>query len=144
MNLTTAQIQTLRLIEAGKVRQRNTGHSSWRIFGAHPSVVGRVISMKLAILGDCQGRERPITLTQAGKEVLAFVDSPASLCDYELKVLNAFANSTVDDLVQGAALNSAADALVASGYMNRSGDLTERGATALGHSHPMHKKSGAR
>lgn len=143
MNLTTAQIQTLRLIDAGKVNQHNTGHGSWRIFGANPSVVGRVISMKLATLDDFQGRERPITLTQAGKEVLAFVDSPASLCDYELKVLNAFANSTVDDLTQGAALNAAAETLVAAGYMTRGGDITEKGATALGYSHPLSKKAGA-
>lgn len=66
------------------------------------------------------------------------------LCEYELTVLNAFAGSTVDDLVQGAALNAAAEALVASGYMNRGGDITEKGAIALGHSHPMRKKKGAR
>ncbi len=66
------------------------------------------------------------------------------LCEYELTVLNAFAGSTVDDLVQGAALNAAAEALVASGYMNRSGDITDKGATALGHLHPLRKKSGAR
>ncbi len=66
------------------------------------------------------------------------------LCEYELTVLNAFAGSTVDDLLQGAALNAAAEALVASGYMNRGGDITEKGAIALGHSHPMRKKSGVR
>lgn len=53
------------------------------------------------------------------------------LCSYELEVLRAFANGTVDDLQQGAALNAAAEALIEGGFMNREGVPSTKGKAAL-------------
>ena len=60
-----------------------------------------------------------------------------TLTTYELKVLNAFYSNSVDQLRQGAALNSAAETLIASGYMSRYGDLRDKGFEALGAQSPM-------
>jgi hypothetical protein len=55
----------------------------------------------------------------------------ADLTEHERKVLRAFAESAVDDLTQGAALNAAAEFLRESGYLTVNGTLTERGKAAL-------------
>lgn len=46
--LTRLQRETLLDISCGKVTMRNTGTASFRIFGGAPTVVGRLIAMKLA------------------------------------------------------------------------------------------------
>lgn len=66
--LTALQIETLRLVSCGAVAHRNHGHGAWRIVGAHPSVVGRLISLGLVewtkvIGGDAR-------LTEAGRGAL--------------------------------------------------------------------------
>lgn len=43
---TKAQIETLRLIRDGKVRNVKFGYGAWRILGAHPTVVGHCIRSK--------------------------------------------------------------------------------------------------
>lgn len=49
MKLTTKQSEALNHIKEGKVQNHRFGYGAWRITGpAHPSVVGRVISMGLA------------------------------------------------------------------------------------------------
>ncbi|MBB2973984.1 hypothetical protein [Mesorhizobium sp. RMAD-H1] len=54
------------------------------------------------------------------------------LSEFELKVLNAFSNGTVDDLTPGAALNAAAAFLAESGFLNlRKGCPTAKGYTTL-------------
>ena len=70
MKLTPLQIETLRLIRDGKVSQQNTGYASWRIFGASPAAVGRVVSLGLAEWGRFADRHRPITLTKAGRDAI--------------------------------------------------------------------------
>ena len=68
MKLTALQIDTLALIRDGKVEQHNHGHGAWRIHGANPSVVGRLVSLGLArwtkVIG---GRAEP---TDAGRDAL--------------------------------------------------------------------------
>lgn len=56
---------------------------------------------------------------------------------YEISVLKAFSTNSVDQLTQGAALNTAAEFLVENGYMGRGGDLTDKGHGALGTKSPM-------
>lgn len=46
--LTKLQHDTLQAIAEGKVEQKNFGYGAWRIVGANASVVGRLVSMKLA------------------------------------------------------------------------------------------------
>lgn len=53
------------------------------------------------------------------------------LCDWEIKVLMAFSDGTVDDLPQGAALNAAAETLISHGYMTRTGTPTRLGKLAI-------------
>lgn len=53
------------------------------------------------------------------------------LTEFERKVLRAFAENAVDDLMQGAALNAAAEFLRESGYLTANGTLTKRGKAAL-------------
>lgn len=71
MKLTTLQIETLQLIEAGKVTQRNAGHGAWRIFGAHPTVVGKLVALKLAAWSTSYEKERSIALTPEGADALS-------------------------------------------------------------------------
>jgi hypothetical protein len=61
----------------------------------------------------------------------------SELSDYEVKVLKAFAQNSVDLLRQGAALNAAAETLVAGGYMGREGNIMEKGYATLGATSPM-------
>lgn len=70
MKITALQMETLALIGAGKVNQQNTGYGSWRIFGASPTVVGRIVSMGLAKWGKPDDRHQSIALTEAGDQAL--------------------------------------------------------------------------
>ena len=64
--LTKLQRATLADISAGNVEQRRFGYAAWRIVGASPTVVGRLISMKLARWGAAHGDTTPCLLTDAG------------------------------------------------------------------------------
>jgi hypothetical protein len=64
--LTQAQWATLALIRDGKVRQRRYGGAAWRIDGATPQAVGRLVALKLARWAKVTGDEQPCELTQAG------------------------------------------------------------------------------
>ena len=67
MNLTAAQRQALGHIAVGRIRMRNTGYGSWRILGpSHPGVVGRVVSLGLAMWETAGPREKVAALTPAG------------------------------------------------------------------------------
>lgn len=68
---TENQIVALTLIADGKVRQHRFGYGAWRIVGAHPSVVGRVVSLGWAKWGRMDGDDMPIALTDDGTAVLA-------------------------------------------------------------------------
>ncbi|MFC3071526.1 hypothetical protein [Shinella pollutisoli] len=59
MSITKLQLETLGLIRDGKVSQQRFGYGAWRIVGANPSAVGRLVSLGLArwtkvIGGDAQ------------------------------------------------------------------------------------------
>lgn len=69
--LTKAQLETLALIRDDKVTNENTGHGSWRTFGASPGVVGRLRSMGLATEAKLDDRNYRFELTDAGRAVLA-------------------------------------------------------------------------
>ncbi|MGH0003527.1 hypothetical protein ACQU0X_25915 [Pseudovibrio ascidiaceicola] len=70
MKLTERQREALEHIKEGKVHQRNYGYSAWRIGGpSSPTVVGRVISMKLADWKR-QDDEYIAFLTEAGEDAL--------------------------------------------------------------------------
>lgn len=71
MKLTPLALETLGLIRDGQVRQINCGTSAWRIFGANPSVVGRLVSRQLAVWGGYGGETITITLTPAGEAAWA-------------------------------------------------------------------------
>lgn len=73
IKLTKLQIDTLALIRDGHVSQHNGGYGSWRIYGGNPSAVGRVVSMRLAVWGKPDGRDKHITLTDAGRAALSDV-----------------------------------------------------------------------
>jgi hypothetical protein len=68
MKLTKLQLGTLELIRDGKVSQEKHGYGAWRIHGASPSVVGRLVSLGFArwtkVIG---GRAE---LTDAGRDAL--------------------------------------------------------------------------
>lgn len=61
----------------------------------------------------------------------------SDLTDYERKVLAAFAGNAVDALQQGAALNQAAERLVALDYMSALGELHDKGYAELGFTSPQ-------
>lgn len=69
MRLTEKQGEALLAISLGKVKSVNMGTGAWRIQGASPTVVGRLVSMKLARwtsgwMGDCR-------LTEEGESALS-------------------------------------------------------------------------
>lgn len=68
--LTKLQAETLALVAAGNVVMHRHGYGAWRIHGATPSVVGRLISMGLVTWGPFQGDERHSSLTDAGRALL--------------------------------------------------------------------------
>lgn len=69
--LTTAQAETLAKIAAGEVSEVCFGTGAWRIWGAPPTVVGRLIqTLGLAAWGKTDGDRRPCLLTDAGRAAL--------------------------------------------------------------------------
>lgn len=72
--LTQKQLETVRLVAAGKVTYVRTGHGSWRYMGAQPTVVGALLrGLKLIEHGPLivAGRDYyRLRLTDAGREVL--------------------------------------------------------------------------
>lgn len=67
---TDKEIDALTLIADGSVRQRFC-YGAWRIAGADPSVVGRIVSLGWAKWGRIDGDDMPITLTDTGNTMLA-------------------------------------------------------------------------
>ncbi|MGO4449055.1 hypothetical protein AB4Y96_09020 [Phyllobacterium sp. TAF24] len=65
--LTDAQAATLILIEAGKVHQCLFGYGAWRIIGGSPTVVGRLMTMKLTIWIKADPKTYTAQLTDAGR-----------------------------------------------------------------------------
>jgi hypothetical protein len=69
--LTPAQLDTLRLIEDGKVRNVRFSHGDWRIMGASPTVVGRLVqTLGLAKWGEADGDEKFAEITITGRAAL--------------------------------------------------------------------------
>lgn len=71
VKLTLLAVETLGLIRDGKVYQLNCGTAAWRIQGANPSVVGRLVARKLAVWGAHGDKRISITLTPAGEAAWA-------------------------------------------------------------------------
>lgn len=69
--ITTSQASALRLIEQGAVCQQKFGYGAWRIQGASPTVVGRLVSLKLAAWGAMNGDRVPCHITDAGRGYLS-------------------------------------------------------------------------
>lgn len=67
--ITLLQLETLSAIDRGEVEQRNYGHGAWRIVGANPSVVGRLVSMGLAKWTEVVDGKAEIT--DAGRAAIA-------------------------------------------------------------------------
>lgn len=73
MKLTVAQKETLSLVNNGEVHRSNHGYSAWRIDGASPQVVGRLLSLGLIVEGlrcETNGNYK-FNLTPAGRAALA-------------------------------------------------------------------------
>lgn len=70
MKLTALQRETLSLIEEGKVYQAEFGYAAWRIQGASPQAVGRLISLGLAKWGAFGAERIDCLLTDTGRSVL--------------------------------------------------------------------------
>lgn len=66
---TEKQIETLKLVAAGAVSQRNHGYSAWRVVGANPSVVGLLVSRGLVRWTEVIGGDAE--LTDAGRAAIA-------------------------------------------------------------------------
>lgn len=73
MKLTIAQKETLLLIDNGEVYRANHGYAAWRINGANPQVVGRLIAMGLATWGQRNDtlNQYPCVLSLSGRTALA-------------------------------------------------------------------------
>ncbi|ASV86290.1 hypothetical protein CES85_1684 [Ochrobactrum quorumnocens] len=78
--LTPLQNETLALINQGKVYQQKFGYGAWRIQGANPTVVGKLISMGVAEWDrDCKSFVRiDCVLTDAGRSTRQTGDRDAS------------------------------------------------------------------
>ncbi|MBS1180413.1 MAG: hypothetical protein H6Q99_293 [Proteobacteria bacterium] len=74
MTMTTLQIETLKLVRDGAVSMANAGTAAYRIRGAKPSVVGRLVSLKLALWPKGPVGEQTCWITERGKAVLASVE----------------------------------------------------------------------
>lgn len=70
MKLTGLQKTTLSDIRHGSVYQRKFGYGAWRIQGANPSVVGRLISLGLAKWSSAIDDRADCVLTDAGEREL--------------------------------------------------------------------------
>lgn len=75
--LTPKQTETLHLICEGKVYQQKFGYGAWRIQGAHPTVVGKLISLGFAEWDRaCRSFERiDCALTEAGRDAHAVLEA---------------------------------------------------------------------
>lgn len=71
INITPARLEALKLIADGKVRQHRFGYGAWRVMGAQPTVVGQLISLKLAAWGKFDEDDILCSLTEAGAAELA-------------------------------------------------------------------------
>lgn len=74
MKLTDKQIETLRLIEAGEVQEVLFGYGAWRIVGADPTVVGRLVrTLELAewVRRTDGSNRNDCVLSPAGRAALA-------------------------------------------------------------------------
>lgn len=69
--LTEKQRETLGAIRDGVVFEINTGYGSWRIFGASPTVVGRLGAMGMAIKSKYDERKYRFDLTDAGRAAIS-------------------------------------------------------------------------
>jgi hypothetical protein len=69
---TDLQIVTLRAVEAGNVMQKNFGTGAWRIVGANPGSLGRLVSLGYVKWTEIIGGTAQ--LTEAGREALSRVD----------------------------------------------------------------------
>lgn len=67
MKLTDLQRTTLKLVAGGCVYQQKFGYGAWRIQGASPTVVGKLISMGLAEWGPHGEKQIGCVLTDAGR-----------------------------------------------------------------------------
>lgn len=67
---TPAQLDALKAIAAGKVTMGNTGYSSFRISGATPQVVGRLVSLGWARWPKGAIGTQTCELTDAGRGFL--------------------------------------------------------------------------
>ena len=70
---TENQIVAMRAIAAGRVTMGNCGYSSFRISGATPQVVGRLVSLGWAKWPKGPIGEQTCRLTEAGASVLAAI-----------------------------------------------------------------------
>lgn len=75
---TPAQLDTLKAIAEGMVTMGNTGYSSFRISGATPQVVGRLISLGLARWPKGAIGTQICELTDAGRAFLPPECHPAA------------------------------------------------------------------
>jgi hypothetical protein len=75
MTLTLKQIEALRLVAVGKVRYVRFGTGAWRIVGANPTTVGRLMqTLKLVEHGEMIVTNLdyyPFVLTALGRQALA-------------------------------------------------------------------------
>lgn len=69
--LTANQVIALREIAAGKVTMGNTGYASFRIHGASPQVVGKLVSLRLAKWPKGAIGNQTCELTDDGRSALA-------------------------------------------------------------------------
>lgn len=67
---TEKQIEALRAIQAAKVTMANHGSSAYRIEGANPTVVGRCVSIGLAVWPKGPVGEQTCQITPAGAELI--------------------------------------------------------------------------
>lgn len=70
MKLTEAQREALMRVHNGRVAENRFGYSAWRIVGATPVVVGRLISMGLAERAPATTDTRVIRATAAGRRAV--------------------------------------------------------------------------
>lgn len=70
--LTKAQRAALFEISEGRVHQQRFGYGAWRIQGASPTVVGKLVqSLKLAVWLPASDDRRMCAITPAGRAALA-------------------------------------------------------------------------
>lgn len=67
--ITPKQLEALTAIAAGSVRRHNCGIAAWRTLGAHPTVVGKVMSLGLAKWSKLEGGTAE--LTDSGRAAIA-------------------------------------------------------------------------